>query len=141
MLPRHSRFTDGWVLYHVETLRTGQHAPSGWKNFVAGGTYFFTVALLERKRDLLVAEVAALREAVRRVKRLYPFDIVAWVVLPDHLHCSWTLPAGEADYPTRWRLIKLLFAKGLPKQERLSAVHRRVRMEALLKQATTNRVT
>ncbi|MBM4208463.1 MAG: transposase [Gammaproteobacteria bacterium] len=99
--------------------------PNYRRNFVAGGTYFFTVALLERKRDLLVAEIATLREAVRRVKRLYPFDIVAWVVLPDHLHCIWTLPAGDADYPTRWRLIKLLFAKGLPKQERLSAVRKR----------------
>jgi putative transposase len=36
---------------------------------------------------LLVAEIAALRDAVRRVKRLYPFDIVAWVLLPDHMHC------------------------------------------------------
>jgi hypothetical protein len=61
--------------------------PDYRRNFVPGGTYFFTVALLERKRDLLVAEIAALRDAVRRVKRLYPFDIVAWVVLPDHLHC------------------------------------------------------
>jgi len=55
---------------------------------------FFTVALLERKRDLLVAEIERLREAVRRVKRRYPFEIVAWVVLPDHLHCLWTLPPG-----------------------------------------------
>jgi hypothetical protein len=48
--------------------------PDYRRNFVPGGTYFFTVALLERKWDLLVAEVALLREAVRRVKRLYPFD-------------------------------------------------------------------
>lgn len=74
----------------------------------------FTVALLGRKRDLLVEEIGLLRESVRRVKRLYPFDIVASVVLPDHLHCIWTLPPDDADYATRWRLIKLLFAKGLP---------------------------
>jgi len=99
--------------------------PDYRRNFVAGGTYFFTVALLERKRDLLVAEIGTLREAVRRVKRLYPFGIVAWVVLPDHLHCIWTLPEGDSDYPTRWRLIKLLFAKGLPKVERRSAIRRK----------------
>ncbi len=98
--------------------------PNYRRNWVPGGTYFFTVALLERKRDLLVAEIGLLRESVRRVKRLYPFEIVAWVVLPDHLHCIWSLPEGDADYPTRWRLIKLLFAKGLPKHERLSAVRR-----------------
>jgi putative transposase len=99
--------------------------PDYRRNFVPGGTYFFTVALLERKRDLLVAEIELLRDAVRRVKRLYPFDIVAWVVLPDHLHCIWTLPDGDSDYPTRWRLIKLLFAKGLPKVERRSAIRKK----------------
>jgi putative transposase len=51
--------------------------PAYRRNFVAGGTYFFTVALLERKLDLLVAEIAILRDAERRVKRLYPFNIVA----------------------------------------------------------------
>jgi putative transposase len=106
-------FWEGWAM------------PDYRRNWVPGGTYFFTVALLERKRDLLVAEIGLLREAVRRVKRLYPFEIIAWVVLPDHLHCVLTLPPGDADYATRWRLIKLLFAKGLPKQERLSAVRKR----------------
>ena len=94
------------------------------RSWVPGGTYFFTVALLGRKRDLLVAEIRLLRESVRRVKRLYLFEIVAWVVLPDHLHCIWSLPEGDTDYPTRWCLIKLLFAKRLPKHERLSAVRR-----------------
>ncbi|SFK89186.1 putative transposase [Nitrosomonas aestuarii] len=99
--------------------------PDYRRNWVPGGTYFFTVALLERKRDLLVVEIDRLREAVRRVKRRYPFEIVAWVVLPDHLHCIWTLPPGDADYATRWRLIKLLFVKSLPKGERLSTVRKR----------------
>lgn len=99
--------------------------PDYRRNWVPGGTYFFTVALLERKQDLLVAEIERLREAVRRVKRRYPFEIVAWVVLPDHLHCIWTLPPGDADYATRWRLIKLLFVKSLPKGERLSTVRKR----------------
>lgn len=58
--------------------------PNYRRNWVLGGTYFFTVALLVRERDLLVAEIELLRESVRRVKRLYPFEIVAWVVLPDH---------------------------------------------------------
>ena len=58
-------------------------------------------------------------------KGLYPFEINAWVVLPDHLHCIWTLPEGDGDFATRWRLIKLLFARGLPKDERRSAVRRK----------------
>jgi len=48
------------------------------------------------------------------VPQLYPFDIGAWVVLPDHLHCIWTLPEGDADFSTRWRLIKTAFATALP---------------------------
>ncbi len=99
--------------------------PDYRRNWVPGGTYFFTVNLLERKRDLLVTEIDLLRDSMRRVKRLYPFEIVAWVVLPDHMHCIWILPAGDADFATRWRLIKLLFSKGLPKQERLSSVRKK----------------
>ncbi|GEN27706.1 hypothetical protein HVA01_13520 [Halovibrio variabilis] len=30
----------------------------------------------------------------------------AFVLLPDHLHCLWTLPEGDADYSSRWRDIK-----------------------------------
>lgn len=28
----------------------------------------------------------------------HPFTIDAWVLLPDHLHCIWALPPGDADY-------------------------------------------
>ena len=61
--------------------------PNYRRNFVAGGYYFFTVNLLERQLTLLTGPIDLLRDSVRRVKRLYPFDIDAWVVLPDHLHC------------------------------------------------------
>ena len=60
---------------------------------MAGGTYFFTVNLLERyPNDLLVRGIDALRSAVRGVLKTRLFHIDAWVVLPDHLHCIWTLP-------------------------------------------------
>lgn len=45
------------------------------------------------------------------VRKARPFDIDAIVVLPDHLHCIWTLPDGDADFMTRWRLIKTWFSK------------------------------
>ncbi|MGR8953333.1 MAG: REP-associated tyrosine transposase [Gammaproteobacteria bacterium] len=100
--------------------------PNYRRNFVAGGCYFFTVNLLERQRSLLTDHIDLLRDSVRCVKGIYPFHIDAWVVLPDHMHCVWTLPHDTADYPLRWRLIKLLFSKGLPRTERLSSVrHRR----------------
>ena len=78
---------------------------------VAGGTYFFTVNLAERKRRLLVDHVDALRMVMQRVKSSHPFHIDAMVILPDHLHALWTLPAGDRDYPTRWMLIKSGFSR------------------------------
>ena len=82
---------------------------------VAGATVFFTVALADRTSDRLVREVAALREAVRATRAERWFGIDAWGearpenrpvdgfqrqtreapdVLPDHMHCVWTLPEG-----------------------------------------------
>ena len=95
--------------------------PNYRRNFRPGGTFFFTVNLLERDRDLLVRHVDVLREAVRTVRAARQFEIVAWVVLPEHQHCIWTLPPCDTDYSERWRLIKLLFSRALPKGERISA--------------------
>ncbi len=95
------------------------------RNFAPGGSFFFTVNALERRSDVLTRHIDALRDSVRRVRQLYPFAINAWVVLPDHLHCIWTLPPNDADFAVRWRLIKLLFCKSLPKTERLSRVRKR----------------
>jgi putative transposase len=61
--------------------------PNYRRNRVSGGTYFFTVNLLDRRSDLLVRHVDALRTAIRDVRRQSPFRIEAWVVLPDHMHC------------------------------------------------------
>jgi putative transposase len=92
---------------------------------VPGGSYFFTVNLLERRSELLVEHIDALRDAVRQVRTRQPFHIDAWVVLPDHMHCIWTLPPGDIDYSTRWKAIKTGFAKSLPKTEWRSAARTR----------------
>ena len=90
---------------------------------VAGGSYFFTVNLLDRyPNDLLVRHVGDLREAVRRTRRRWPFHIDAWVVMPDHMHAIWTLPAGDDDFANRWRVIKQHFSRAVPNIERRSSV-------------------
>ena len=81
---------------------------------VTGAKVFFTVTLAQRGDDLLVREVQRLREAVAKTRGERPFGIDAWVVLPDHMHCVWSLPSGDRDYATRWRLIKSRFSRGLP---------------------------
>jgi len=75
--------------------------------FVPGGTYFFTV--VTHGRHPWFADdinISSLRDAFRRVRQSRPLAIHGIVVLPDHLHCIWRLPGGDADYPARWRDIK-----------------------------------
>ncbi|MEA2878761.1 MAG: REP-associated tyrosine transposase [Hyphomicrobiales bacterium] len=79
------------------------------RNFVAGGTYFFTATLVDRRSGALVDNVDALRAAVRITRDAHPFTIDAVVVLPDHLHIVMTLPAGDADFSNRLSLIKRRF--------------------------------
>jgi putative transposase len=91
--------------------------PGYRRNRVPGGTYFFTVNLANRRSDLLVREVETLRSAIRAVRLATPFHIDAWVILPDHMHCIWTLPEDDADFSGRWRAIKIRFTKALPNIE------------------------
>ncbi len=91
------------------------------RNRVAGGSYFFTVNLAERRRRLLTDNIELLRAAFRAVRRRRPLTIDAIAVLPDHLHAVWTLPAGDDGFAARWRLIKASFTRGLPAEERVSA--------------------
>ena len=71
------------------------------RNFIVGGSFFFTVNLADRRRLLLTQYIEALRGAFRETRRRHPFTIDAMVVLPDHLHAVWTLPEGDADFATR----------------------------------------
>lgn len=91
-----------------------------------GGTWFFTITLLERTdNDLLTRHVDVLRTVVRSVRQRHPFTIHGWMVLPDHLHCVIELPTGDSDFAGRWRLIKSDFSKALPRTEYRSEVRQR----------------
>jgi putative transposase len=77
-----------------------------------GASHFFTLCLAQRGQSLLTDDVARLRQAYASAMQKYPVRTDAIVILPDHLHAVWTLPEGDADFPTRWRLIKSAFSKG-----------------------------
>jgi putative transposase len=83
------------------------------RNFIPGGTYFFTVTLADRRSSALVDNVDALRVAFRITRRERPFTIDSIVILPDHLHTIWTLPSGDSDFSGRWRRIKAYFTHRL----------------------------
>lgn len=90
----------------------------------AGATYFFTVNLADRRSRLLLERIAELRNAVRIVRSRHHFEIIAWVVLPDHLHAVWTLPPDDADFSTRWALIKAGFSRQISLGEPVGASRR-----------------
>ena len=79
---------------------------------VPGATYFFTAVAHERRTIFAsAAAIAALDEAIAHVRARHPFEVEAQVVLPDHMQAVWALPEGDADYSTRWRLIKSRFTR------------------------------
>jgi putative transposase len=81
--------------------------------FVPGGTYFFT--LVTERRASVFSSAAGRRllgDAMRQCFVRYPVRVIATVLLPDHLHTLWTLPAGDQRYSFRWQWIKREFTRG-----------------------------
>ncbi len=77
-----------------------------------GSSYFFTLVTHNRRSILCESEnIELLRDSFRRVIQQHPFKIDAIVILPNHIHCIWTLPKEDADFSTRWRLIKSWFSR------------------------------
>jgi putative transposase len=102
--------------------------------FIPGASFFFTL-VTEQRRPLFAsaAAVHTLRMAFTKVCKTRPFQIDAIAVLPDHLHCIWTLPPGDSDFATRWRLIKTGFTKHCDPMLRIASNHARLtkRQQAL----------
>ena len=71
------------------------------RNRIPGGSYFFTVALHNRRSHVLTEQINFLRKAFRQTQSRQPFSIDAIVILPEHLHTIWTLPPVDADYSGR----------------------------------------
>jgi putative transposase len=89
--------------------------------YVSGATWFFTVNLAERKHNrLLVDNIDALRAGFLYTQQRHPFQIEAVVILPDHLHCLWTLPEEDSDFSVRWNLLKGYFSRSIDAGERCS---------------------
>lgn len=88
--------------------------------YIPGASWFFTVNLENRQGNLLVEHIDILRAAFAYAKQRHPLRIDAVSVMPEHLHCIWTLPEGDADFSTRWNLLKGYFSRHLPGGESIS---------------------
>jgi len=82
--------------------------------------WFFTVNLADRGSHLLIEQIDILRDATRKVKECHPFDIVAMVIMPEHLHAIWQLPPNDGNYAMRWSLLKSNFSRQIDKEETVS---------------------
>jgi putative transposase len=85
------------------------------RDYTSGATFFFTLVTFRRIPLFTQPEaVASLRKAFREEMARRPYQMDAVVILPDHLHVIWTLPANDADYSIRWRNIKRGFTATVP---------------------------
>lgn len=86
--------------------------PEYRRTLIEGGTYFFTVVTYNRLPILTMTKARELlRSAWTNVQERFPFTNVATCLLPEHIHCIWTLPEGDANYSIRWKEIKRLFTR------------------------------
>ncbi|MCP3878296.1 MAG: transposase [Sulfitobacter sp.] len=101
-----------------------------------GSTWFFTIVTYKRRAFLCGDEVCtALRCSIKKVQTKYPFKIEAWVLLPDHFHCIWTLPDQDSNFQLRISLMKRYVTQscaGFLHQESLNTPSRRKRKESTI---------
>jgi putative transposase len=77
-----------------------------------GGTYFFTVKTYKQQGFLCESFArTALRSAIEQTRAEKPFQIVSWVLLPDHLHTIWNMPKDDDDFSIRWSMINRRFTQ------------------------------
>jgi putative transposase len=98
---------------------------------IAGGTFFFTVAIADRSDSLLLREVDRFRRIYRSVSERRPFETIAMCILPDHLHAIWSMPENDSDFSLRWNLIKSGFSRGLSAAPSRSVRHIEKRKKGL----------
>ncbi len=91
--------------------------PNYRRSLNEGSVFFFTVVTFKRRPFLIQPESReALRKGIETARKNGPFSIDAWVLLPDHLHCIWTLPEGDTDFPRRWNVIKATYSRIMKRQ-------------------------
>lgn len=98
--------------------------------YIKGGIYFFTVVTYKRRRILCkYNNIITLKNAFDFVKSRYPLKICSIVILPDHIHCIWSLPKDDCDFSVRWRLIKSYFTRNCNEKDLTIPLSRKKKKE------------
>ena len=86
--------------------------PNYKRTRIDGACFFFTV-VTHKRQPLFNHDLSRsiLRETIKKVQERFPFEIPAFCLMPDHLHCIWQMPEGDSDYSKRWSIIKRTFSQ------------------------------
>jgi putative transposase len=96
--------------------------------YIKGGTYFFTLVTYHRIPFISTKKsIEVLNDAILYTNDRMPFEIVASVILPDHMHFIRTLADESCDYSTRWRFIKSYFTRHWCKNQNSSESASRIK--------------
>ena len=90
------------------------------RNFITGGSFFFTANLGDRRLRLLTEHIDQLRVAFRETRQRHPFTTEAMVVLPDHLHASLDAARGRRRFHDALAADQVGFSRALPTSEPIS---------------------
>jgi putative transposase len=79
---------------------------------IKGGTYFFTLITHNRNKLFASSKTRELfLEALEHVRIYHPFTLIAYCILPDHIHLLIKLPEDDDNFSTRISEIKKRFTK------------------------------
>lgn len=85
----------------------------------SGSMYFFTLITFERRKIFCQNDfLSAFRQAIDEVRIICPFTVIAWVQIPDHLHCIIEFEQMGVDIGKFWGAIKRKTTKLCPQYQK-----------------------
>jgi putative transposase len=79
---------------------------------IKGGTYFLTLVTYKRRNIFYSSQARQLLlDSINHVKEIHPFYLMAYCILPNHIHLLWQMQEDDSNYSTKIAEIKKLFSK------------------------------
>ncbi len=81
------------------------------------GRSVFITSVTYKRRPILIDNIDLLKKAIKRAQSSTPFEVIAYVILPDHFH--FLINAGDNDFTTLLQRVKMSFGAYYRKREAL----------------------
>ncbi len=79
--------------------------------YAENGLLFLTIVTNNRKA-ILIDNIQILKNSLYNVQQIYKFELIAYSVLPDHIHCI-IKPKNISEYPKIIKSLKYSFTKNV----------------------------